>query len=387
MACPKKVEGCDGPNGPAAGRCAFCKTIARSGMGMHAAPPPSALLGPAPRSIVPIRTPPPPRPNLVATPPSTPAPTPAVSTPVVATVQTIIRPTPPPRPAPVRSASPPRAVATNAAPATVVAPRPPVATKDKIGKCLADGGPGKMTGNPDDLIKSKRGALEAVATYAVGDAIRFDGSATAQAKETALRRDSARTTPMFAAEQTAGGKIHYSQTDLKSILENTKKAEGAVCTTFACCAAQILTDGARQTGTVRVEVIGVARNLGTHMFVVCGRQGNELNKFSTWGAHYRIVDLWAAALSDNPKAFLTMSIGAKDWRFVEGKMGQFYDNSRADPEADELRREANTAAVDKSAKRREKERLEGELKNTPAFLKAKRDDLIAKIAALEKELA
>jgi hypothetical protein len=262
---------------------------------------------------------------------------------------------------------------------------PTIATA-AFSKCLPDEGPGTMTASPNDLIKGKRKELEALCLYAVGDAKRFNGPKPAQDKEDALRSNQERLKPMKAAEQAAGGVIHYPQSKLKSAYDNTVKAQGAVCTTFALCAAHILTGGTRKSGKVRVEIIGVARNLGTHMYVVCGRAGKTLADLSTWGSNAVIVDLWAAALNGHKTFDTAVTADSDDWRLKSGALGQFYDNARADPKESELARDVNTASLDRSKKLRELAQAEDDLKKTAEFLTVKRKDLSAKIAALKKEL-
>jgi hypothetical protein len=271
-------------------------------------------------------------------------------------------------------------VPTNAVP--LAAP----ATAQSFSKCLADQGPGAMTSAPGDLIKQKRQQLEALCAFAVGDAKRFNGPEAARLKEDALRSNPSRLKPMQAAEQAAGGVIHYPQSKLKSAYDKTVEAQGAVCTTFALCAAHLLTAGSRQAGKVRVEIIGVARNLGTHMYVVCGRAGNNLADLSTWGSNAVIVDLWAAALAGHKSFDTAVTASSKDWRLTEGALGQFYDNARADPKESELAREVNVASLDRSKKLAELKRAEDDLKATAAFMKVKREELATKIAALKKEL-
>jgi len=270
--------------------------------------------------------------------------------------------------------------------ATNVVALPAPATAQSFSKCLADQGPGTMTSSPGDLIKQKRQALEALCAYAVGDAKRFNGPEAARLKEDALRSNPTRLKPMQAAEQAAGGVIHYPQSKLKSAYDKTVEAQGAVCTTFALCAAHVLTAGSRQAGKVRVEIIGVARNLGTHMYVVCGRAGNNLADLSTWGSNAVIVDLWAAALAGHKSFDTAVTASSKDWRLTEGALGQFYDNARADPKESELAREVNVASLDRSKKLAELKRAEEDLKGTAEFATVKRKELAAKIAALKKEL-
>jgi hypothetical protein len=284
-----------------------------------------------------------------------------------------------------RSAHGPATGQTGGTPANVVPLAAPTATAS-FSKCLPDQGPGTMTSSPTDLIKQKRKELEALCLYAVGDAKRFNGPKPAQDKEDALRSNENRLKPMKAAEQAAGGVIHYPQSKLKSAYDNTVKAEGAVCTTFALCAAHVLTGGTRQSGKVRVEIIGVARNLGTHMYVVCGRAGKNLADLSTWGANAVIVDLWAAALNGHKTFDTAVKADSDDWRLTGGSLGQFYDNTRADPKESELAREVNTSSLDRSKKLAELQRLEEDLKNTPKVFKVKQTELSTKIAALKKEL-
>jgi hypothetical protein len=284
-----------------------------------------------------------------------------------------------------RSAHGPATGQTGGTPANVVPLAAPTATAS-FSKCLPDQGPGTMTSSPTDLIKQKRKELEALCLYAVGDAKRFNGPKPAQDKEDALRSNENRLKPMKAAEQAAGGVIHYPQSKLKSAYDNTVKAEGAVCTTFALCAAHVLTGGTRQSGKVRVEIIGVARNLGTHMYVVCGRAGKNLADLSTWGTNAVIVDLWAAALNGHKTFDTAVKADSDDWRLKGGPLGQFYDNARADPKESELAREVNTASLDRSKKLAELQRLEEDLKNTPKVFKVKQTELSTKIAALKKEL-
>jgi hypothetical protein len=276
--------------------------------------------------------------------------------------------------------------ATGGTPANVVPLATPTTAATSFSKCLPDQGPGTMTSAPGDLIKSKRKDLETLCLYAVGDAKRFNGPKPAQEKEDALRSNENRLKPMKAAEQAAGGVIHYPQSKLKSAYDNTVKAEGAVCTTFALCAAHILTGGTRQSGKVRVEIVGVARNLGTHMYVVCGRAGKNLADLSTWGSNAVIVDLWAAALAGHKSFDTVVKADSDDWRLKSGALGQFYDNARADPKESELAREVNTSSLDRSKKLAELQRLEDDLKNTPKVFKVKHTELSGKIAALKKEL-
>jgi len=265
-------------------------------------------------------------------------------------------------------------------------PLPTPATSNNFAKCLPDQGPGTMTTAPGDLINKKRQALGVLCDYAVGDATRFNGPEPAKDKEKALRSNPQRLQAMKAAEQAAGGVIHYPQSKLKSAYDKTVEAQGAVCTTFALCAAHILTDGSRQTGKVRVEIIGVNRNLGTHMYVVCGRAGNNLADLSTWGSNAVIVDLWAAALAGHKTFDTRVESTSTDWRLKGGPLGQFYDNARADPKEEELAREVNVASLNQSTKQTELVRLEKELQETAAFAKVKREDLAKRIASLKKEL-
>ena len=284
-----------------------------------------------------------------------------------------------------RSAHGPATGQTGGTPANAVPLSPPTTATPSFSKCLPDQGPGKMTGSPTDLINQKRQQLEKLCKYAVGDAKRFDGPPAAKAKEEQLRSNPNRLKPMQAAEQAAGGVIHYPQSKLKSAYDKTVEAEAAVCTTFALCAAHILTDGKRQNGNVRVEIIGVDRNLGTHMYVVCGRAGKNLADRSTWGANAVIVDLWDTALYGRALD-TTVTKALKDWRLKHDALGQFYDNARADPTEDDLARQADTSKIDVSHKRRELERAEADLKNTAPFDKAKREKLTKQIADLKKEL-
>ena len=284
-----------------------------------------------------------------------------------------------------RSAHGPTLGQTGGMPTNVV-PLAAPATAQSFSKCLPDQGPGTMTSAPGDLIKQKRQPLEALCAYAVGDAKRFNGPKAARDKEDALRSNPSRLKPMQAAEQAAGGVIHYPQSKLKSAYDKTVEAQGAVCTTFALCAAYLLTGGARQSGKVRVEIIGVARNLGTHMYVVCGRAGNNLADLSTWGSNAVIVDLWAAALAGHKGFDTAVTASSKDWRLTEGALGQFYDNARADPKESELAREVNVSSLDRSKKLAELKRAEDDLKATAPFMKVKREELATKIAALKKEL-
>jgi hypothetical protein len=270
--------------------------------------------------------------------------------------------------------------------ATNVVPLATPSTAQNFSKCLADQGAGTMTSAPTELIKQKRQALEALCAYAVGDATRFNGPDAAKLKEQALRSNPTRLKSMQAAEQAAGGVIHYPQSKLKSAYDKTVEAQGAVCTTFALCAAHILTEGARQSGRVRVEIVGVARNLGTHMYVVCGRAGNNLGDLSTWGSKAVIVDLWAAALKGHKHFDTAVTADSDDWRLTSGALGQFYDNARADPKESELAREVNVSSLDRSKKLAELKRAEDDLKATAAFMKVKREELATKIAALKKEL-
>jgi hypothetical protein len=262
----------------------------------------------------------------------------------------------------------------------------PTTTSQGFSKCLPDQGPGTMTSAPGDLIKQKRQQLEALCAYAVGDAKRFNGPEAARLKEDALRSNPTRLRPMQAAEQAAGGVIHYPQSKLKSANDKTVEAHGAVCTTFALCAAHILTGGTRQSGGVRVEIIGVARNLGTHMYVVCGRAGQNLADLSTWGSNAVIVDLWAAALNGHKHFDTAVTASSTDWRLKEGALGQFYDNARADPRESELAREVNVSSLDRSRKLAELKRAEDDLNATASFMRVKREELATKIAALKKEL-
>jgi hypothetical protein len=287
-----------------------------------------------------------------------------------------------PTTAPARNAPPiPPRPQPNAQPVVVA-----TAASKKLADCLPDGGPGKLTGSPTELIKGVKAALDAITEFAVGDATTFHGNQTAKAKEQELRNDQERMKSMKSAEQTAGGSIHYRQNDLKSAHDNTVKAKGAICTTFALCAAHILTKGKRQAGGVRVEIIGVNRNLGTHMYVVCGRAGNTLSNIDSWGANAVIVDLWAAALGGH-KNFQS-KIDKTDWRLSEGPLGQFYDNARADPADGELARSVNVTSLDRSQKERELSSLTTELSKlgTAPFLKQKRQELEGKIALLKTEL-
>jgi hypothetical protein len=260
----------------------------------------------------------------------------------------------------------------------------PTTAKNKVASCLPDLGPQGMTKSPKTLIDSKRQALVEIAKFAVGDATTFRGDELAKAKEKALRGSKTRLGFMQAAEQTAGGKIHFRQADLESVHGNTLQAQGAVCTTFAMCAAHILTNGKRQSGDVRVEIIGVDRKLATHMFVVCGRAGNDLATFSTWGPNAVIVDLWAAAIKGHSK--FDCAATDTDWRLTEGPLGQFYDSARVDPTQDELSRTVNAGALDRNQLQRELQRLRDELKGTAEFAKAKRQQLSEKITDLETKL-
>jgi hypothetical protein len=391
---PTPTPGCPGPEGAPEKKCAFCKNMRAAvpiptsnpqlGRGPARQPGTQAssnvvAIGNGQQVVTTFRPPQPtgPRPPLGPPPQRG-----GVVTNLPASNSNQLPTSPPPR-IPARNAPPvPQRNPQPLAQPVVVATAP----SKKLADCLPDQGPGKLTGSPTDLIKGVKAALDAITDFAVGDATTFHGNSTAKAKEQELRNDPERMKSMKSAEQTAGGSIHYRQTDLKSAHDNTVKAKGAICTTFALCAAHILTKGKRQAGGVRVEIIGVNRNLGTHMYVVCGRAGNTLSDISSWGANAVIVDLWAAALGGH-KNFQS-KIDKTDWRLSEGPLGQFYDNARADPADGELARTVNVGSLDRSKKEVELAKLSKELQDlgTAPFLKQKREELTGKIALLKTEL-
>ena len=254
---------------------------------------------------------------------------------------------------------------------------------------LEDRGPDKMTENPQSLIESKRDALKAIAQFAVGDARRFNGSEEAKSKEEKLRTDLKRATSIQQAEQAAGGKKHYKQSILKAVYEHTCQAAGAVCTTFALCAAHILTNGERQMGNVRVEIIGVKHGyagLATHMYVVCGRMGNNLNDRRTWGSQAVIIDLWVAAMDGKPSAYAipVSKVDDKALWFDSKHLQRFYDNVLPDPSVEII--SVNVSMVEHSAMQRELQSLQEEKRGLPFNFTQRHKELDERIAELQHKL-
>jgi hypothetical protein len=173
--------------------------------------------------------------------------------------------------------------------------------------------------------------------YAAGDAVRFNGTSEAIDRCKKMQADTKRTDPMKQAEQAAGGKEQYAQRTLAAVRQKIEEAQAGICTTFACAVADVLTEGTRQNPrSARVEIFATQRGLGTHLYVVVGRElGSVRDNPSTWGSQCRVVDCWAMAMGWATGPVQDPHHWPSNYWMLK-KVASHYDSLKPDPDPNAL---------------------------------------------------
>lgn len=114
-----------------------------------------------------------------------------------------------------------------------------------------------------------------------------------------MKEDSYASSPMSAAINT---KKHWNNRLAEQVYKSVQDEKAAMCTTFAYSAAHILSQD--NPNNCRIEVIAHNKGMGSHVFVIVGREGGytmnekkwQLPTISEWPRNFIIVDAWAGAM-------------------------------------------------------------------------------------------
>src|SRR6202022_4665925 len=101
--------------------------------------------------------------------------------------------------------------------------------------------------------------------------------------------------------------------------------------------ADVLTQGTRQNPrSARVEIFATQRGLGTHLYLVVGRElGSVRDNPSTWGSQCRAVDCWAMAMGWARGPVQDPNHWPPDHWMLK-KIASHYDSLKPDPDPNAL---------------------------------------------------